>query len=223
MNKKFIILITAATFNTTLVFSQQHQFSIATDLDFQHSFKKEQRYWAFGQTAQVQFHLTSKESIYAWFAYYSNGKFHNDLSATAKSTATNPQQINYVNNALMRYKHISVGWKHYWKGAYVSEEEWNFYSYAGFGLMLGRIENSYSVSIDTAIYNVPVRSGKTNFKRLTLDLGLGWEIPLGADVFLFNEIRVLVPTTDYPSDHIFVNKNAPLMGSLNFGIRILFD
>jgi hypothetical protein len=89
--------------------------------------------------------------------------------------------------------------------------------------MLGRVINTYSVSIDTTLYNVPVRSGKANFKRLTLDLGLGWETPLGGDVYFYTEGRAWIPTTDYPSKYIFVNKNAPFVASLNFGVRILFD
>ncbi len=204
-------------------FAQKAHFSIATDFDFQHSFKKEQRYWAVGQTVQTQFNFSGKDGVYAWLSYYSNGKFHNDLIATAKSSTTNPQQISFVNNALMRYKHISIGWKHYLKGAFDNEGSWNLYGYAGFGLMLGRIQNSYSSIIDTANYSVPVNSGKSNFKRLTADLGLGWEIMLGGDIYFYNEARVEIPTTDYPSPYLFLNSNAPLMASVNAGIRIVFN
>jgi len=203
-------------------FAQPIQFSIATDLGLQRSFKKGQQYWAGGHTAQAQFHFTPKDGAYAWVSYYTNGKFSNNVTATAKSAVTVPQQITYVNYAVMRFKQFSIGWKKYLKGAYNIEEGWNIYGYAGFGLLLGRIENTHSVSIDTAVYQVPVRTGKANFKRLTLDLGLGWEVPLGADVFLYAEGRAWIPTTDYPSKYIFVNDNAPLAGMVNVGIRILF-
>jgi hypothetical protein len=203
-------------------FAQPAQFSIATDLGLQRSFKKGQQYWAGGHTVQAQFHFTPKAGAYAWMSYYTNGKFSNEVTATAKSAVTVPQQINYVNNAVMRFKQISIGWKKYLKGTFNTEEGWNIYGYAGFGLILGRVENTHSVSIDTGVYKVPVRVGKANFKRLTLDLGLGWEIPLGADVFLYAEGRAWIPTTDYPSKFIFVNDNAPLVGMINAGIRILF-
>lgn len=203
-------------------FAQQAHFSISTDIDAQHSFKKGQRYWAVGQTVQAHFDFTGKEGVYFLFSYYANGKFHNDLAASAKSSTTNPQQINFVNNGLMRYKHISIGWKHYLKGSFANEDSWNLYGYAGFGLMLGRIQNSYSSIIDTANYAVPVNSGKANFKRLTFDLGLGWEIMLGGNIYFYNEARVEIPTTDYPSSYLFINRNAPLMASINAGIRILF-
>lgn len=88
--------------------------------------------------------------------------------------------------------------------------------------MLGRVINSHTPSVDTSMYNVPVKPGKANFKRLTLDLGLGWEEPLGADIFLYVEGRVWLPTTDYPSTFIFVNNNAPLTGMVNAGFRVLF-
>jgi hypothetical protein len=203
--------------------SQQTKFSVATDLGLLHSFKKEQRFWAGGQTVHLHFHFTPKDGMYTWISYYTPGKFSNDLSATAKLPATNPQTIDYVNNAEMRFKQFSLGWKHYFKGAADAYEGWNLYGYAGFGIILGRIVNIHSVVIDTTQYNVPVRSGKANFKRLTLDLGLGWDANLGGDVYFYNEVRVWVPTSDYPSKYIFINKNAPLVASINFGIRILFD
>jgi hypothetical protein len=196
--------------------------SIATDLGLQRSFKKGQQYWAGGHTVQGQFHFTPKEGAYIWASYYSVGKFSNDVTATAKSPSTIPQFINYVNKAEMRFKQISIGWKRYLKGNALEEEKWNIYAYAGFGLLLGRVVNTHSTSIDTTVYNVPVRSGKANFKRLTADLGLGWEIPIGADLYIYAEGRVWIPTTDYPSKYIFTNDNAPLVAMLNVGIRILF-
>ncbi|HEY6062328.1 MAG TPA: hypothetical protein VIV35_01895, partial [Chitinophagaceae bacterium] len=186
----FLICFSVACFAQT-------QFSIATDLGLQRSFKKGQQYWAGGHTVQVQFHFTPKEGAYMWASYYTNGKFSNQVTATAKSSVTVPQQNNYVNNAVMRFKQISIGWKKYLKGTFNMEEGWNIYAYAGFGLILGRVVNTHSVYIDTVVYQVPVRMGKANFKRLTADLGLGWEVPLGADIFFYAEGRAWIPTTDY--------------------------
>lgn len=123
----------------------------------------------------------------------------------------------------MRFKQISIGWKRYLKGTYDSEEGWNLYGIAGFGLLLGRIQNTQSVTTDTSLYNVPVTGGKDNFKRLTADLGLGWEVHLGGGIYFYTEGKVWIPTTDYPSNYIFINEKAPLVISLNAGIRILFD
>lgn len=204
------------------VLHSQTRFSIATDLGLQRSFKNGQQYWGGGHTIQTQFHFTSKDGAYAWVSYYTNGKFSNNVIATAKSPFTLPQQVSYVNNAVMRFKQVSIGWKKYLKGTFDLEEGWNIYGYAGFGLILGRVENTHSVTIDTSDYQVPVRSGKANFKRLTLDLGLGWEAPLGSEVFLYAEGKVWIPTTDYPSKFIFINDNAPLVGMISAGIRILF-
>ncbi len=209
--------------SSSVAFSQRPGFSIATDLDIQRSFLKNQQYWAAGQTMQLHFHIDRKEEIYAWVAYYAYGKFSNQLSAPAKSSSTIPQQVSYVNNAQMRFKHVSVGWKHYIKGAYNIDRGWSIYSYAGFGLMMGRIVNTHSIGVDTSLYILPVLNGKAHFKRLTLDLGLGWEKPLGGDIFFYSEFRLWVPTTDYPSQHILVNNNAPLDASLNFGVRILIN
>lgn len=213
-----LILVT-----TLAAFSQQPRFSIATDLSVQHNFKKEQRFTVIGHTVQAQFHLTPKEGVYVWFVYYSNGKFKNDLAATAKSAATTPQQINYVNNANMRLKEFSLGWKKYLKGSAEEEKGINIYAYAGFGLLLGRIENTHSVTgIDTAMYNVPVISGRANFKRLTIDPGIGMEKYLAADIYAYTEARVWIPTDGYPSRYIYINDRAPWAGMLSLGLRVLF-
>ncbi|HSU26906.1 MAG TPA: hypothetical protein VLJ68_00875 [Chitinophagaceae bacterium] len=203
--------------------SQQLRFSIATDLGLQRSFKKGQQYWAVGHTVHLHFNYNKRNGVYGWISYYSNGKFTNALQATAKSPSTNPQQMNYSNNAIMRFKHISLGWRHYLKGEIAVENKLNIYGYAGWGLMLGRVENKDSPLIDTTIYILPVARGKANFKRLTIDIGLGWEWPIGYDVYFYNEARVWLPTTDYPSKYLFVNRKAPLVASLDIGLRILFN
>jgi len=221
LKKEFVILL-FPVFVYTTVFPQTTNFSLASDVSILHSFKKDQRYWSIGQTVHFHFHFTPKDGAYAWVAYYSNGKFSNNINATAKSTVTVPRQVSYRNNAELLFKHISLGWERYLKGTFDAEKGWNLYGYAGFGLMLGHVVNTHSVSIDTAIYTVPVLPGRANFKRLTLDIGLGIEFPVGGDIYLYLEGRALVPTTDYPSQYLFINKHAPFTGAANGGLRILF-
>ena len=205
------------------VFSQSIRFSLATDVSALRSFKKDQRYWALGQTVSGNFHFTSVNTAYIWVSYYTEGKFKNDLVATAKSAVTTPQERAYTNRSKMNFRHVSIGWKHYFKGGSDIEKGWSFYGYGGFGLMIGRVINSHSVTIDTADYVVPVLSGKANFKRLTFDLGLGYETPLGGDLYLYVEGRALVPASDYPSRYILINENAPFTAALNLGFRIYFN
>jgi hypothetical protein len=220
--KRITILLLSALFFTTGYTQQQSRFSIATDLDIQRNFKEGQLYWAIGSTVQALFHLTPKEGIYAWFAWFSNGEFENDVTATAKSPLTIPQQVHYTNSARMKLKQFSTGYRRYLKGTPDAEEGWNLYAYAGFGLVIGSVENIHSVSPDTTAYAVPVFGGKGRFKRLTLDLGAGYEFPLGGDFYFYAEARVWVPTTDYPSKFIFANNNAPFVGMLGAGVRIIF-
>jgi hypothetical protein len=220
---KKILPFLLIAFAFTSASSQGTRFSLATDVSGLRSFKKEQQYWAIGQTVHLHFHFTPRDGAYAWVSYYSNGKFRNKLSATAKSPATTPQQIPYDNDAILQFKHVSLGWRRYLKGTYSEEDKLNIYGYAGFGLMIGSINNTHSVGIDTSTYVVPVLKGKSNFKRLTFDLGLGVEFPAGGDIYLYFEGRALVPTTDYPSRYLFINNNAPFTGSVNAGLRILFN
>jgi hypothetical protein len=221
--KKYpVILFFLAAFFTSPLVAQPPQFSMGTDIDLLRSFKEDQQFWAFGHTLHANFHITEKDGVYFWLSYYTNGKFTNDLTATAKSPLTNPQEIDYSNKASMGFRHFSIGWKKYLIGAYNIEAGWNLYAYAGFGMLAGRVENTQEVTIDTSLYKLPVLPGIGKFKRLTLDLGLGWEIPLGGEIFLYTEGRLWVPTTDYPSKYVFVNTNAPLVGMLCSGIRIVF-
>ncbi len=219
--KKPITILILLLFSSA-AFSQFPTVSISSDVGIQRSFKKEQQYWAFGHTTHVHFHLAPRDGVYVSFGYYSNGKFSNRITATAKSPLTIPQAISYTNNGSMRLKQFSVGWRKYLKGTFEEEQDWGLYGYAGFGLLLGRIINTHSTPVDTVDYEVPVLSGKANFKRLTLDLGLGAEVPLSGDLYFYMEARAWVPTTDYPSKYIFVNDNAPVTAMLIGGIRLLF-
>jgi hypothetical protein len=206
-----------------MAISQQPEFSIASDLGVLRSFKKGQQFWAFGHTIQTQFHFTPTHGAYAWISYYSSGKFNNRLTATAKLPLTTPQEVDYTNSARLRFKQFSIGWKKYLKGTYNLEYGWSLYGYAGLGILFGEVLNTHSVTIDTADYIVPVKVGEAHFKRLTLDLGLGYEAPLGGSIYVYVEGRAWIPTTDYPSKHVFANKNAPLTGMFNAGFRVLFD
>lgn len=202
--------------------AQGPQFSLATDLTLQGSFKKEQRFWAVGHTTTLHFHLTPVNGVYVWFCYFSDGKFTNALTATARQPSTLPQQVNYDNRARLRFKHVSIGWRRYLKGEPAAEKGYNLYGMAGLGLMLGRVKNEHSVLVDTALYAVPVLPGKANFKRLTLDLGAGIEFPIGGDFNIYSEGKVFIPTTDYPSRYIFINDKAPYTFMLSLGLRLLF-
>jgi hypothetical protein len=200
----------------------QSRFSLASDVSLLRSFKNEQQYWAIGQTVVAHFHFTPTEGAYVFFTYYGDGKFNNELVADARSPAITPAQQTYNNEARLSFRHFSLGWKHYFKNTYDAEKNWGIYGFAGFGLMIGRINNTHNLVLDTADYKLPVLAGNANFKRLTLDLGLGYEAPLGGDFYFYLEGRSLVPITDYPSNYLYNNKYSPLTASVELGLRILF-
>jgi len=140
----------------------------------------------------------------------------------AKSPITIPQQIAYNNRTQLSFKHFSLGWKRYIKGAANAEARLNIYGLAGFGLLMGHVSNDHSVTLDTTVYTVPVRAGEASFKRLTLDMGAGAEVPLGGNFYIYLEGKTLIPITDYPSPYMLPAKYAPLTASLHLGLRILF-
>jgi hypothetical protein len=220
-NQTILLLITLGV--CQISFSQGF-FSLASGLSLQRSFKKDQRYWAIGQDVICNYHF-SKTGIYASVSYYTDGKFKNELVASAKSPGTSPQEIFFTNSAVLRLRQISLGWRYYLLGAPDAEQHWALYGITGFGLIFGKATNNYSATIDTSLYNAPPQpaSGSGHFKRLTLDLGLGWEMPLRGDIYFYAEGKTCIPTTDYPSKYLFVNDNAPLTASVSAGLRILFN
>jgi hypothetical protein len=204
----------------------QTRFSIATDIGVLTSWKNNQRFFAYCNKLQTSFHLSPRDGAYASFTYASPGKFRNHLYADAKDPSVTPQAIPFTNRVSLRIKEFSAGWKHYLVGSATDGTHWGLYHVIGFGLLLGKAENRYATNtvIDTSLYRYPENpvSGTGRFKRLTLDLAFGWEAPLGADIFFYNEARAAIPTSDYPSKYLLTNKHAPLNIVVATGIRIMF-
>lgn len=202
------------------------QFSVATDASFLRNLNKDQKFWSFGQTVQLNFYPAGeKNAVYVWVSYYTTGKFENNFSAPARDPLTSPQEIRYRANTHLRYRNLSLGWKHYFTGAYNSENIWNAYGYAGFGLLLGKASNSFDKVIDTSLYTVsqPLE-GSSAFKRLTIDAGLGVEIPLGATVYVYSEARTWIPSSHYPSKYLYKdNHDIPAIIAVNLGLRVLIE
>ena len=203
----------------------QTQVSLATDLAAVHSFNKEQRFIVIGQTIAAHFHFTPKDGAYAWYAYSAPGKFKNDFVAIANSPAVMPQTLDFKSYSQIRLRSFSIGWKHYLKGSAITEEYWNLYFSAGFGLTGARVKNIYTIVRDTVNYNFPSKplEGTGKFRRLTFDVALGYELPIGMSIYLYGEARASIPASDYPSRYLLVNDNAPFIGTANIGLRLLFD
>ena len=209
-----------------LSFTAFAQYSVATDGSLLRNLNEQQKFWAFGQTVQLNFYPAGeKNAVYAWVSYYTTGKFENNFMASAKDPLTNPQQIQYRANTHLRYRHLSLGWKHYFIGTYNSENIWNAYGYAGFGLLLGKATNGFDKLVDSALYTIPQpREGSSAFKRMTADLGLGVEIPLGATVYVYTEARTWIPSSHYPSEYLYKsNYNIPAVVAINLGLRVLIE
>jgi hypothetical protein len=203
----------------------QVKFSAATDISLLHNFDPQQKFTVLGQTILPQCHVDKKNTVYAWLTFHWNGKYENPLIATAKSPATQPQTISFSNQSEMKLKQISFGFKRYLIGSYNRLEKFNLYAAGGFGLMYGNASNTFSTNIDTALYATQynVIHGSGDFKRLTFDLTGGIEFPISYEIYIYSEMRMYIPTTDYPSKYLLNNSRAPFLGGINIGLRILFD
>jgi len=220
LKKSFLFLL--LLFHVVLQ-AQQTRISIATDITVLRNFSPNQEFWSIGQTVRGDYHFSSRETMYTSLVYYSPGKFHNFFIAAAKSPQTVPSEVAYYVAGEWRMREVSIGWKHYFRGSFDEERDWNLYGIAGFGLVFTKIINAFA-PVDTFLYQSPTVPvlGEGKFKRLTLDLGLGGEIPLGGNFYAYGEIKTMLPTTHYPSPYLHNTKDVPLPGIVNVGLRILF-
>ncbi|HEV8271504.1 MAG TPA: hypothetical protein VGQ04_09395 [Chitinophagaceae bacterium] len=203
----------------------QVKFSLATDISLLHNFDGQQKFTAVGQTVISQWHFDKKNTLYGWFSYHANGKYNTTLTATAKLPSTQPQSFTFDNQSQMRLRQISIGYKRYLWGSFENLEKFNLYAAGGFGLMFGTASNTFSTYIDTALYTMQsnVVHGTGDFKRLTFDITGGVEFPVAYEIFIYSEVRMHIPTTDYPSSYLVKSSNAPFLGGINLGIRVLFN
>lgn len=200
------------------------QFSISTDVSVLRNWSPQQKFWAVGQTIQGNFYAHEKGGPYALLGYYLKGSFQNSFTALAKQPATTPASLPYSVRSTWQFRQLSLGWKHYFKGAYNSEHTWTLYGTAGFGLLFARIENSYNPGVDTAAYFISnPRQKEGKFNRLTYDFGLGAETPIGSDVYFYGEVRAVLQSSDSRSALLVRNKQVPLATSINGGLRILIQ
>lgn len=198
--------------------------SLTTDLSLLRSVTKGQSFTAIGQTIQFQHHFTPKETGYAWVSYYSPGNYKNDLTLVAKDPITTPIVLPYTVESKLRFRQVSLGWKHYFLGSATNENFLNLYGAAGFGLLVSKIENTYTTPVDTTLYYAPTTAiaGTADFRRLTFDLTVGSEFTLATGLYLYAEVKTWLPASSNPSPYLY-NNNTPQVIILNGGLRILFD
>jgi len=208
-----------------LQLTAQVRVSFATDVSGVRNFSPQQKFWAIGQTVQAQFHLSDRNAMYVWLIYFSPGRFDNNFTATARSGTTTPSNYNFKVKAVWNMREFSVGWKHYFRGgADMERGNSGIYGIAGFGLMFTGLKNTYFTEVDTALYSnggAPL-AGSSNFRRLILDLGLGYEVSLGADFYVYADARTMVRASSYPSPYFHRTKDVPLPLIASLGVRIRF-
>lgn len=223
MKKAFPLLSLNLLLNLNFLpsLSAQENISIATGISVLHNFSPAQTFNAVGHTIQAVVHFTPKQSVYTWAEYYTEGKFNNNFTATAKLPLASPQQLALLATGRLTYRQFSLGWRHYFKGGYAEEQNLNFYGLAGFGFLFAKVRNEFSTAIDTTQYNIATTAGQGTVHRLTFDLGLGAEKPFGGQIYAFADLRSWLPASSNPSPYLHSQRNVPLAFMLSAGIRVL--
>lgn len=200
----------------------QRPTSIATDISLLRHFGKAYRFTTPGQSVRFTSHLTNRTGLYASFSYHSTGDFEERLQAQPRSFPF-PPTVTFSNRGELAYQQLSIGATRYLRNYAFTEEGWQLYGTAGFGLLFGRITNKFD-GIDTALYEYPTlpQSGRGRFRRLTLDLAIGAEAPIGGSVYLYGELRTWIQASNTPSPYLH-NNEVPRAALVNVGLRLLFD
>ena len=221
MKKVLLVLCVNLILHSSLF--AQVEFSLGTGVAGLRNFSPQQQFWAIGQTVQANFHFLPKESAYASLDYYTEGKFKNNFVATTRPPFAPPFQIPFTATGRLTYRQLSIGWKQYFKGTYNAENEINIYGVAGFGFLFAKVRNQFSPAIDTSRYFVATRPTiESRFRRLTFDLGLGAELPLGGNFFGFADVRTWLPASSRPSPYLHNQQDVPLALTASAGLRVLF-
>ena len=219
---KKVLLVLGLNLLLNLSLHAQVEFSLGTGVAGLRNFSPQQKFWAFGQTVQANFHFSARQTAYVWLDYYTEGKFKNNFTAITKIPFTSPLQIPFTATGRLAYRHFSLGWKHYFKGAFNSEKDFTIYGITGFGFLFANVSNSFSETFDTSLYHVPVILGEGKLKKLTFDIGAGGELPLGGNFFAFVDARTWLPASSKTSSYLHSQRNVPLPVMVSAGMRILF-
>ncbi len=219
MKKTLLFLFLIFTFN---LLPAQENISAATGISLLRNFSPKQTFNAIGHTVQVLVHFTPKQSAYAWVEYYTEGKFKNDFTATAKLALASPQQVVLQATGRLTYRHFSLGWRHYFTGGYADEKRVSIYGLAGFGFLFAKVRNAFATTIDTTQYNIATKAGEGNVHKLTFDIGLGAEKSFGGNIFAFADVRSWLPASSNPSPYLHSQRNVPLPVMIAAGVRVLF-
>jgi hypothetical protein len=214
-------LLLLAAFCLATVASAQSQIGLSTGLSLLRSLSPSQTFWTVGQTVSVNLHFAPQQTAYASLDYYRERGFTNNFIATAKSPATLPQTIPFNATGRLRYRQISLGLKHFFRGAYDARGV-SLYGLAGFGFLFARATNTVSVAVDTTAYHTPVVSGKGGIKRLTFDVGLGAEVHAGSFLYLVGSVRTWLPSSHHSSPLLHNSNRVPLALMASAGVRLLF-
>jgi hypothetical protein len=210
-----------AAFCLATVASAQSRFGLSTGLSLLRNLSPSQTFWTIGQTVSANLHFAPQQTAYASLDYYQERGFINNFTATAKLPATLPQTIPFNATGRLRYRQLSVGLKHYFRGAYDSRSV-SIYGLTGFGFLFARATNAVSVAVDTSAYYSPVIAGQGGIKRLTFDLGLGAEVHAGSFLYLVGSVRAWLPSSYHSSPLLHNSDRVPLSLMASAGVRFLF-
>lgn len=198
--------------------------SFVTSVGVLRNFSPHQQFTSIGQTVEGDLHITPRETFLIWINYAIPGRFKNQFQAPALDMSTMPVTTPYTVKGTWNLREFSLGWKHYFKGNFMQETGWNLFGTAGLGILVASVKNTYVTKLDTVLYKALWKPeiGAHHFRKLTADLAIGMEIPIGGDFSVTGDLRVMLPASSTATNYTHYDEKVPLTVFANLGIRILF-
>ena len=78
------------------------------------------------------------------------------------------------------------------------------------------------LQIITILLKEMEQEAQTTSKMLSIVPGIGVDRYIGADIYIYAEVRVWIPTDGFPSRYIYINDRAPWTGMASLGLRVMF-
>jgi hypothetical protein len=214
MNKKLVFLLLLVTFSSTQLFSQ---LSLSGQTSYMRLFGNSNLN-SIGFGMKMDYSNDEESAISLGINYHLPFNFSKPSIAYANNYTVSPSSIEYTNIKRISIINLSVAYKHYFLGDYVSD--FGMYGIAEIGVFLIPISSSTGDFDHTKYYTDDTENYNITIPNFTANAGFGAEkkINLG---YLFYDTKLNIPVNQLYEDEVEVQ--IPLSLCINAGIRFTFD
>lgn len=193
--------LTLSIFILFIALYSRGQFALGGGLSHNYLF---QGFNSVGINVNGEYAIDELQSTTGNISFFFPSSVEGTTLATAKSSSTNPSQIEVADKTTLTLFHISAGYKRYFIGEI--DDEFNFYGGVTVGLFLGpatyKITGEYDNSeygVNITNYDPDIPGSRQTLGNYTIGGNLGIEKEMSRDLFLTVETGLIVPAVEFNS------------------------